>query len=79
VAGTIMVATRRFALLAGPLMALALIPSAAMAGVAVVTGECRLALQGLERLAIDIGLIFVFGLLVAAAKQALVHRRRPLP
>lgn len=31
-AGVIMIAARRFALLAGPLMALALIPSAAMAG-----------------------------------------------
>jgi hypothetical protein len=79
VAGVVMVATRRFALLAGPLMALALIPSAAMAGVAAVTGEGKLVFQGLERLGIDIGLIFLFGLLVAGLKQALVHRRRPLP
>ena len=74
-----MVATRRFALLAGPLIALALIPSAAMAGVAAVLGEGKLVLQGLARLGIDIGLIFLFGLLVAGLKQALVHRRQPLP
>jgi len=79
VAGVIMVATRRFALLAGPLMALALIPSAAMAGVAAVTGEGKLVLQGLERLGIDVVLIVALGLLVIILKQALVHRRRPLP
>jgi hypothetical protein len=49
-----------------------------MAGVAAVTGEGKLVFQGLERLGIDIGLIFLFGLLVAGLKQALVHRRRPL-
>ena len=79
VAGVVMVATRRFALLAGPLMALALIPSAAMAGVAAVTGQGKLVLQGLERLGIDVALIVGLGLLVVILKQALVHRRRPLP
>jgi len=74
-----MVATRRFALLAGPLMALALIPSAAMAGVAAVAGEGKLVVQGLERLGIDVALIVVLGLLIVGVKQALVHRRRPLP
>jgi len=74
-----MVATRRFALLAGPFMALALIPSAAMAGVAAVAGEGKLVVQGLERLGIDVALIVVLGLLIVGVKQALVHRRRPLP
>ena len=79
VAGVVMVATRRFALLAGPLMALALIPSAAMAGVAAVVGEEGLVLQGLERLAIDVVLVVLLGLVVFGGKQALLHRRRPLP
>ena len=79
VAGVIMVATRRFALLAGPLMALALIPAAALAGMAALAGEGRLLLEGLERLSIDIALILVLGLLVAGGKQVLVHRRRPQP
>jgi len=79
VAGVVMLATRRFALLAGPLMALALIPSAAMAGVAAVAGEGKLVVQGLERLAIDVGLILVLGLIVVILKQAFVHRRRPFP
>lgn len=50
-----------------------------MAGVAAVAGEGKLVVQGLERLGIDVGLIIVFGVLVAGAKQAVLHRRRPLP
>jgi hypothetical protein len=79
IAGVTMVASRRFALLAGPLMALALVPSAAMAGVAAAAGEGEVVLQGLERLGVDVVLIFVLGLLVAGLKQMVVHRRRPLP
>lgn len=78
-AGMTMVASRRFALLAGPLMALALIPSAAMAGAAAAVGEGELVVQALERLGIDVGLIFALGLVVAGVKQLVVHRRRPLP
>ena len=78
-AGMTMVASRRFALLAGPLMALALIPSAAMAGVAAAAGEGELIVQALERLGIDVALIFVLGLILAGLKQLVVHRRRPLP
>ncbi len=79
VAGVTMVAARRFALLAGPLMALALIPSAAMAGASAAIGEGDLVLQALERLGIDVALIFVLGAGVMGMKQALVHRRTPLP
>lgn len=79
VAGVTMVASRRFALLAGPLMALALIPSAAMAGVAAAVGEGELVVQGLERLGIDVALILVLGLILVGLKQVVVHRRRPLP
>ena len=77
-AGMTMVASRRFALLAGPLMALALIPSAAMAGVAAAAGKGELIVQALERLGIDVALIFVLGLVVTGGKQLVVHRRRPL-
>lgn len=61
VAGVTMVAARRFALLAGPLMALALIPSAAMAGAAAAMGEEKLVLQAVERLGVDVALIFALG------------------
>ena len=79
VAGVTMVASRRFALLAGPLMALALIPSAAMAGVSSAAGEEGLVVQALERLGIDVALIFVLGVILAGVKQVAIHRRRPLP
>lgn len=79
IAGVTMVAARRFAVLAGPLMALALIPAAAMAGVAALTGNGQLMVQGLERLGIDVALIFGLGLVVVGLKQLLVHRRKPLP
>ncbi len=62
VAGVTMIDSRRLALLAGPLMALALIPSAAMAGVAAAAGEGELVVQALEGLGIDVALIFVLGL-----------------
>lgn len=78
VAGVTMVASRRFALLAGPLIALALIPSAAMVGVSAAAGEADLVAQASLRLGIDVALVFVFGLIVAGLKQLLVHRRRPL-
>lgn len=78
VAGVTMVASRRFALLAGPLIALALIPSAAMVGVSAAAGEADLVAQASLRLGIDVELVFVFGLIVAGLKQLLVHRRRPL-
>lgn len=78
-AGVTMVASRRFALLAGPLIALALIPSAAMAGIAAAVGEGELLVQALERLGIDVALVFVLGLTMAGLKQLMVHRRRPLP
>ena len=79
VAGVTMVASRRFALLAGPLIALALIPSAAMAGVSVAAGEMKLVSEALQRLGLDVALILVLGLIVAGLKQRLVHRRRPIP
>ena len=78
VAGVVMVASRRFSLLAGPLIALALIPSAAMAGVAAAAGNPKLVGQALERLGLDVALIFGLGVVVVGLKQALVHRRRPL-
>jgi hypothetical protein len=46
-------------------MALALIPSAAMVGVAAALANAKLVGQGLERLGLDVALIFVFGVVVA--------------
>jgi hypothetical protein len=78
VAGVTMVVAGRFSVLAGPLMALSLIPAAAMAGVAAATADGGLLAQGLERLLIDIALIVGWGVVVVGLKQLLVHRRQPL-
>lgn len=77
-AGVIMLAAHRRSVLAGPLMALAVIPAAALIGVGLAAGHARLALDGLERLGIDVAIILVFGAVVLLLKQLLRHRRRPL-
>ncbi len=78
VAGVTMILAYRRSVIAGPLIALALIPATAMAGMALPAGRGDLLVEGLERLGLDLLLIFVWGLVVVLAKQAVVHRRRPL-
>ncbi len=62
----------------GALIALEIIEAAAMIGVALAAGEPALAYEGLERLALDVLLIVVAGVIVVLLKQAMVHRRRPI-
>ncbi|MBA3337781.1 MAG: DUF389 domain-containing protein, partial [Chloroflexia bacterium] len=78
VAGIIMVASYRRSVIAGPLIALTLIPAAAFAGAAIAIGEARLAWEGLERVGLDALLIVVLGLVVFLVKQKMVHHREPL-
>ena len=78
VAGAIMIASQRTALLPGPLIALQLIPAAAMTGASLALGEVHAAGEALARLAVDVALIAAAGLLVFAYKQARVHKRTPL-
>ncbi len=77
-AGMIMIAAYRRSVIAGPLIALVVIPAAALCGAALVAGEWRLSYEGLERLAIDIALIIALGGAVVLIKQRVVHRRAPL-
>ena len=65
-------------MIAGPLIALAIVPAAAMVGVALVAGRPMLAYQGAERFVLDVVLIVAWGVLVVALKQAFVHRRKPM-
>ncbi|MDQ3850032.1 MAG: DUF389 domain-containing protein [Actinomycetota bacterium] len=78
-AGVIMVAAHRVTLLAGPLIALQLIPAAAMTGMALAFDEGHLAAEGLARLGVDAGMVIAAGLLVFGAKAVITHRRQPLP
>lgn len=76
--GMIMEVANRRNMIAGPLIALALIPAAALVGAAVGAGQGSLALEALLRLALDFLLIVVFGAAVVAYKQARVHHRPPM-
>jgi pimeloyl-ACP methyl ester carboxylesterase len=76
VAAAVMIAAGRFTVLAGPLVALQLMPSAATIGLALELGDGTVALGGVERLAIDIGMVVVACLVVFAYKQAVTHHGR---
>jgi hypothetical protein len=76
-AGTTMVLAYRRSVIAGPLVALAIVP-AAMVGVALATGRPMLAYQGAECFVPYVALIVAWGALVVALKQAFVHRRKPM-
>lgn len=77
-AGVVMVTAGRSNVIAGALIAMALIPVSAAIGGALVTGQTDIALHGLKRLALDIGFVVFFGVVITALKQALVHRRQPI-
>ena len=78
VAGVIMLAAYRRSFQAGPLIAQALIPAAALVGAGLAAGHPALATAGLLRFGMDAGFILGAGLVVFGLKQALVHRRAPL-
>ena len=78
-AGLVIVTSFREAVLAGALIALALVPAAALVGVGVVSGDWALALGGLKRTAADMGLVVVLGGAVVLIKDRFIHHgRRPL-
>lgn len=79
VAGLLIITSFREAVLAGALIALALVPAGGVLGMGVAALDWGLALQGLQRLGEDIALVLVLGGLVIVAKDRLIHRgRRPL-
>lgn len=77
-AGAVMIASYRDNVIAGPLIALVIIHAAAKVGVALALGRFDLVREGLQRLGLDVLLITVLCVIVFAAKQALIHRRKPL-
>ena len=77
-AGMVVLSAYRRSVIAGPLMAMVLVEAAALVGAAPVAGHPELALEGLQRLALDAALVVAVGAVVVAAKQAFVHRRAPL-
>ena len=77
-AGVVTLAAFRRSFQAGPLIAMAFIPAAALVGAGLVVGRTDLALEGLERFAADWGFIVALGVPFRWLKQRFVHRRQPL-
>jgi len=78
IAGAILIAGERQVLTAGVMIALALVPSTALAGAGLALGEFRTAGLALGRLLVDIGAVTALSTAVFAAKRARTHRRRSL-
>ena len=75
-AGAFVVAAQRAVLSAGVMIALALIPSMSIAGMALAAGNLSLAHRALERWGIEAGAVIVSSGLVLTAKHLFVHQRR---
>lgn len=79
IAGLVIITSFREAVLAGALIALALVPAAGLVGVGIVAGDVGLTLDGLQRAGVDMALVVVLGGAVVFVKDRLHHRaRRPL-
>lgn len=77
-AGVLIIATYRRSVIAGALIGLVVIPAAASIGAGIAAGDWKIALEGFERLGIDVLFIIVAGLIVFWLKQVFIHRRKPL-
>lgn len=76
--GIVILAAFRRSFQAGPLIAMAFIPAAALIGAALAVGRPDLAVEGLERFGADWGFILALGMPFLWLKQRFVHRRPPL-
>jgi hypothetical protein len=77
-AGLVTLAAFRRSFQAGPLIAMAFIPAAALMGAGLAVGRVDLAMEGLERFGADWGFIVGLGVPFLWLKQRFVHRRAPL-
>jgi uncharacterized membrane protein len=77
-AGILIETTYRESLLAGPVIGLIIVPTAALVGAGLGMLNLELAVSGLERFAIDLAFVIAFGTVVFLLKQRLLHRRQPV-
>jgi hypothetical protein len=77
-AGIVTLAAFRRSFQAGPLIAMAFIPAAALIGAGLAVGRSDLAVEGLERFGADWGFILGLGVPFLWLKQRFLHRRAPL-
>lgn len=75
-AGALLLTINRPVLTAGVMIALALVPTAAMVGSALVDGNLQVAGDALLRWLLDVALVVVFSAVVIAWKQRTLHRRK---
>ena len=78
VAGSVLLATNRSILTAGVMIALVLIPDAALTGLALGIGLYDVALRALLRWLLDVVIVLGTAFVVLGLKQAGVHKRRML-
>jgi hypothetical protein len=78
IAGAILLATNRAVLTAGVMIGLALVPAAAMMGIALVEWNMTLLTQGGRRLLIEIALVCGASFLVFMWKRIFIHKRKML-
>jgi hypothetical protein len=77
IAGGVIVSSRMKVLATGVMVALAIIPSMALIGMGIVSGNPDLALGAAARWAVDAGCVIVGGGSIMVFKRTLLHRRRP--
>jgi uncharacterized membrane protein len=75
-AGALVVASNRSVLTIGVMIALALVPTAAITSMALLTGDWLLAGRGLLRWLIEVSSVAVFSTLILAWKQRRVQHRK---
>jgi hypothetical protein len=76
IAGAILIAANRVLLTAGIMVIMALVPSAALVGIGLVSGNFVVAGKGLRLWLIEVGLVIAGSLLVFAWKRIAFHRRK---
>jgi uncharacterized membrane protein len=77
-AGAILIATDRAVLTAGIMVALALVPGAAITGLAAASGDLEVAGRGAARWLVEVAIVLIASLVVLSWKQARLHRRASL-
>jgi hypothetical protein len=75
-AGVVIFTAFRRAVIAGALIALALVPATALVGAGLAAGDTAIMIEALRRVLLDAALVVVLGAIVLALKQRLIHHNR---
>jgi uncharacterized membrane protein len=75
IAGALLVATKKSVFTSGVMIGLALVPTAALIGMGAVTGDFTIVEKALIRFIMDVGLVFIFSLLVFLWARFYYHKR----